>query len=217
MSPQIPTPPQPLDSSAPQSAAGAAAAVNSPAGDTCARQAASSHLQPIDVLKRDSAGTPTSDTGSDAGVSSSREQKFKNRCFKCKTKETKKESLRPPAVSGVLIRNISFVCTRSARRKRKPFKQTRPTQFLRLRTSTSYLSSPAYRLFLLRSPARRQIPLALQITNKCRCEYIFCNSHKHPDEHSCDFDHKSEGKAILAMNSPKLDDNRGGRSFNRLV
>ncbi|CAI2162531.1 20553_t:CDS:10 [Funneliformis geosporum] len=71
---------------------------------------------------------------------------------------------------------------------------------------------------------RAKIPLAKQTINKCRCgdyyfdfEYVFCDSHKVPDKHDCDFDFAKMGKDILAKNNPKLNDvHKGGRSFNRI-
>ncbi|KAL0091021.1 hypothetical protein F4703DRAFT_1903535 [Phycomyces blakesleeanus] len=64
---------------------------------------------------------------------------------------------------------------------------------------------------------RLKIPLAKQLSNKCRCEYVFCDSHRFPDKHNCEFDHASMDKGILAKNNPKLNDRpRGGRSFQRL-
>ncbi|KAI8344575.1 hypothetical protein BC941DRAFT_409005 [Chlamydoabsidia padenii] len=64
---------------------------------------------------------------------------------------------------------------------------------------------------------RTKIPLTKQLTNKCRCEYVFCDSHRYPDKHECLFDHATMDKDILAKNNPKLNDRpRGGRSFQRL-
>jgi len=64
---------------------------------------------------------------------------------------------------------------------------------------------------------RAKIPLAKQTINKCRCEYVFCDTHKVPDKHDCDFDFAKMGKDILAKNNPKLNDvHKGGRSFNRI-
>ncbi|KAI9268896.1 hypothetical protein BDA99DRAFT_546175 [Phascolomyces articulosus] len=64
---------------------------------------------------------------------------------------------------------------------------------------------------------RSKIPLAKQLSNKCRCEYVFCDSHRYPDKHDCDFDHASMDKDILAKKNPKLNERpRGGRSFQRL-
>ncbi|KAI8341190.1 hypothetical protein BC941DRAFT_416074 [Chlamydoabsidia padenii] len=64
---------------------------------------------------------------------------------------------------------------------------------------------------------RTKIPLTKQLTNKCRCDYVFCDSHRYPDKHECLFDHVSMDKDILAKNNPKLNDRpRGGRSFQRL-
>ncbi|CDH57816.1 hypothetical protein RO3G_11656 [Lichtheimia corymbifera JMRC:FSU:9682] len=64
---------------------------------------------------------------------------------------------------------------------------------------------------------RAKIPLAKQVSNKCRCDYVFCDSHRYPDKHDCDFDHASMDKDILAKKNPKLNERpRGGRSFQRL-
>ncbi|RHZ80371.1 hypothetical protein Glove_137g38 [Diversispora epigaea] len=64
---------------------------------------------------------------------------------------------------------------------------------------------------------RARIPLAKQTINKCRCEYVFCDAHKVPEKHECDFDFAKMGKDILAKNNPKLNDvPKGGRSFNRI-
>ncbi|KAI8641682.1 hypothetical protein BD408DRAFT_444116 [Parasitella parasitica] len=64
---------------------------------------------------------------------------------------------------------------------------------------------------------RLKIPLAKQLTNKCRCEYVFCDTHRFPDKHECNFDHAKNDKDILAKNNPKLNDKpRGGNSFNRI-
>lgn len=64
---------------------------------------------------------------------------------------------------------------------------------------------------------RLKIPLAKQLTNKCRCEYVFCDNHRYPDKHDCHFDHAQNDKDILARNNPKLNEKpRGGNSFNRI-
>jgi hypothetical protein len=64
---------------------------------------------------------------------------------------------------------------------------------------------------------RKQITIAKQITNKCRCEYIYCDNHRNPDQHDCDFDHLQMQKDLLAKRVPKLMDRKsGGRSFTRI-
>ncbi|CAG8540674.1 3208_t:CDS:2 [Ambispora leptoticha] len=64
---------------------------------------------------------------------------------------------------------------------------------------------------------RAKIPLAKQTINKCRCEYVYCDIHKIPDKHDCDFDFAKMGKDILTKNNPKLNEvHKGGRSFNRI-
>ncbi|KAG0053954.1 Rab5 GDP/GTP exchange factor [Gryganskiella cystojenkinii] len=64
---------------------------------------------------------------------------------------------------------------------------------------------------------RAKIPLAKQAINKCRCEYVFCDTHKATSKHDCDFDFAKMGKEQLTKANPKLNDKpRGGRSFTRL-
>ncbi|KAG0003709.1 Rab5 GDP/GTP exchange factor [Entomortierella chlamydospora] len=64
---------------------------------------------------------------------------------------------------------------------------------------------------------RAKIPLAKQAINKCRCEYVFCDTHKALEKHDCDFDFAKMGKELLTKANPKLNDKpRGGRSFTRL-
>jgi len=64
---------------------------------------------------------------------------------------------------------------------------------------------------------RAKIPLAKQAINKCRCDYVFCDTHKATTKHDCDFDFAKMGKEQLTKANPKLNDKpRGGRSFTRL-
>ncbi|KAI8388683.1 uncharacterized protein BYT42DRAFT_560884 [Radiomyces spectabilis] len=64
---------------------------------------------------------------------------------------------------------------------------------------------------------RVKIPLAKQAANKCRCEYIFCDSHRYPDRHDCEIDYAKLDRDILAKNNPKLHQRpKGGRSFQRI-
>ncbi|KAK3838608.1 MAG: hypothetical protein JOS17DRAFT_679268 [Linnemannia elongata] len=64
---------------------------------------------------------------------------------------------------------------------------------------------------------RAKIPLAKQAINKCRCEFVFCDSHKDTSKHDCDFDFAKMGKEMLTKNNPRLNDKpRGGRSFTRI-
>ncbi|ORX99521.1 hypothetical protein K493DRAFT_323877 [Basidiobolus meristosporus CBS 931.73] len=64
---------------------------------------------------------------------------------------------------------------------------------------------------------KAKIPLAKQTINKCRCDYVYCDSHRYPDKHECDFDFASQDRNILAKNNPKLNERHtGGRSFTRL-
>lgn len=36
---------------------------------------------------------------------------------------------------------------------------------------------------------------------KCKCEYIFCGTHRHFSDHNCDFDYKSYDRQKLVKNS----------------
>lgn len=46
-----------------------------------------------------------------------------------------------------------------------------------------------------------KIKLVELITNKCKCGYIFCNSHKHPESHYCQFDYKAAAAAEIMKNA----------------
>ena len=37
---------------------------------------------------------------------------------------------------------------------------------------------------------------------KCRCDYVFCGTHRLPEEHHCDFDYKTTGREQLSKNNP---------------
>lgn len=37
---------------------------------------------------------------------------------------------------------------------------------------------------------------------KCRCEYVFCSTHRYSDKHECNFDYKSMNKAALEKANP---------------
>ncbi|KAK9768622.1 hypothetical protein K7432_000607 [Basidiobolus ranarum] len=64
---------------------------------------------------------------------------------------------------------------------------------------------------------KAKIPLAKQTINKCRCDYVYCDSHRYADKHDCDFDFVGQDRTILAKNNPKLNERHtGGRSFTRL-
>ncbi len=36
----------------------------------------------------------------------------------------------------------------------------------------------------------------------CKCKIKFCSTHKHPEEHYCDFNHKKKAREILKSNNP---------------
>ncbi|KAI8869708.1 hypothetical protein GQ42DRAFT_24949 [Ramicandelaber brevisporus] len=64
---------------------------------------------------------------------------------------------------------------------------------------------------------RGKVPLVKQITNKCKCSFVYCDTHKQPQKHDCTFDYASYGKDILQRLNPKVAENKGGRSFQRLL
>ncbi|WUR02394.1 zinc finger AN1 domain-containing protein [Vairimorpha necatrix] len=45
---------------------------------------------------------------------------------------------------------------------------------------------------------------------KCRCGNNYCNRHRFHDQHDCKFDFKKLATEKLAMNNPKLQNNRIG-------
>ncbi|EFA78520.1 putative zinc finger protein [Heterostelium album PN500] len=47
---------------------------------------------------------------------------------------------------------------------------------------------------------------------KCRCEYVFCSSHRYSDKHECSFDYKTAGKAALAKANPVV----SGSKINKI-
>ncbi|ORX68586.1 hypothetical protein DL89DRAFT_207263, partial [Linderina pennispora] len=64
---------------------------------------------------------------------------------------------------------------------------------------------------------RSRVPLVKQTTNKCRCEHIFCDTHRFPDQHACEFDFMSRDRKDLEKRNPKINDHpKGGRSFTRI-
>ncbi|KAG0745274.1 hypothetical protein G6F57_008949 [Rhizopus arrhizus] len=64
---------------------------------------------------------------------------------------------------------------------------------------------------------RKKVPLAKQAANKCRCGFVFCDTHKYPNEHDCEIDYAKMDREILAKNNPKLHERpKGGRSFQRI-
>jgi len=42
-----------------------------------------------------------------------------------------------------------------------------------------------------------------QVTNKCRCGYIFCDAHRYANSHECDFDFHERAQAQISKENPK--------------
>ena len=43
---------------------------------------------------------------------------------------------------------------------------------------------------------------------KCKCNKIYCTSHRYPETHACIYDYKSEGSKILEKNLIKVNGNK---------
>lgn len=41
-------------------------------------------------------------------------------------------------------------------------------------------------------------------TFKCRCNIYYCNLHKYPEDHNCNYDYKTEYQKELIKNNKKL-------------
>ncbi|ORZ13042.1 hypothetical protein BCR42DRAFT_439477 [Absidia repens] len=50
----------------------------------------------------------------------------------------------------------------------------------------------------LASTPKVKVSLAKQTINKCRCDYVFCDSHRFPDRHDCGVDYRKIGRELLA-------------------
>ncbi|KAL4436416.1 hypothetical protein ABPG74_002982 [Tetrahymena malaccensis] len=37
---------------------------------------------------------------------------------------------------------------------------------------------------------------------KCKCDFTFCNKHRMPEDHQCEYDHAQFGKDLLKQNNP---------------
>lgn len=62
---------------------------------------------------------------------------------------------------------------------------------------------------------RAKLELVQQEVGKCKCGYVFCVTHRLPEQHPCIYNHKESGRqeAIGKMVQPKK---HLGRSFHRL-
>eukprot|EP00054_Salpingoeca_dolichothecata_P003034 m.25009 g.25009 ORF g.25009 m.25009 type:complete len:167 (+) comp13493_c0_seq1:195-695(+) len=54
-----------------------------------------------------------------------------------------------------------------------------------------------------------------QMTNKCRCDLMFCDAHRDASKHSCTFNYKDLGRKEAGDKNPKLDESKG-RGIHRL-
>jgi hypothetical protein len=40
---------------------------------------------------------------------------------------------------------------------------------------------------------------------KCKCQHFYCTRHRHPEEHRCDFDYKTEGIRKISEENPLIE------------
>ncbi|KAJ1946566.1 hypothetical protein FBU59_001996 [Linderina macrospora] len=95
-----------------------------------------------------------------------------------------------------------------------------PSPLVALSPSASGASTPTKRAQANKGrcfKCRSRVPLVKQTTNKCRCEHVFCDTHRFPDQHCCEFDFMSRDRKDLEKRNPKINDHpKGGRSFTRI-
>ncbi|KAJ1780317.1 hypothetical protein LPJ54_000226 [Coemansia sp. RSA 1824] len=81
-------------------------------------------------------------------------------------------------------------------------------------------STPTKRVFNKKSrcaECKSRVPLAKQAINQCRCSYFFCDKHRYPEQHECEFDFMTCDRLNLEKNNPKLNSRpKGGLSFTRI-
>ncbi|KAJ2206398.1 hypothetical protein IW143_005117, partial [Coemansia sp. RSA 520] len=68
-------------------------------------------------------------------------------------------------------------------------------------------STPTKRVFNKKSrcaECKSRVPLAKQAINQCRCSYFFCDKHRYPEQHECEFDFMTCDRLNLEKNNPKL-------------
>ncbi|GAA5811022.1 hypothetical protein MFLAVUS_004451 [Mucor flavus] len=150
---------------------------------------------------------------------------FNNMCSRCyKTKSLSSSS--PSAAVNSPISKDDTTIIPAIEKSRKHLRSPSPESSRTNSAPASSIGSPAHiatdekpvqtnkgRCF----KCRLKVPLAKQAANKCRCGYVFCDTHRYPDRHDCDIDYAKMDREILAKNNPKLHERpRGGRSFQRI-
>ena len=51
----------------------------------------------------------------------------------------------------------------------------------------------------------KKLSLSQISIGKCKCENVFCSSHRNPEDHNCTYDFKMEGKKRLEIDNPKVE------------
>lgn len=51
---------------------------------------------------------------------------------------------------------------------------------------------------------RIKLQLVETVTGKCQCSGLYCNKHRLPELHDCQFDHKSQGRVKLRQQNQKV-------------
>ncbi|KAG2229668.1 hypothetical protein INT48_008900 [Thamnidium elegans] len=174
---------------------------------------------------------------------------FNNMCSRCYKTNSSSSSSSSAVVKSPISKDDTTIIP-AIEKSRKHLRSPSPEDSRTNSAPASSIGSPAHitndekpvqtnkgRCFKCRS----KVPLAKQAANKCRCGYVFCDTHRYPDRHDCDIDYAKmdRGKKkkkkkiyiyicctalfifiiieILAKNNPKLHERpRGGRSFQRI-
>ncbi|CAO3699155.1 unnamed protein product [Rhizopus stolonifer] len=135
---------------------------------------------------------------------------FDDMCSKCFKEKNPQESKKRKHVRTPTPEPIPFEHVNS---KQTPAQENKPTTPAQENKSTAPAQENKGKCF----DCRKKVPLAKQATNKCRCGFVFCDTHKYPDRHDCKIDFAKRDKEILAKNNPKLHERpKGGRSFQRI-
>jgi len=120
---------------------------------------------------------------------------------KLETPITKPGSDATPAIAsntGLLIgtgyseeeEEVKEICKMQDKEGEKP-KETETTRPIQKNLGRCFLSG-----------CKGKIGMVKQIMNKCKCGYIYCDSHRLAESHNCDFDHMNFVKSKIATNNP---------------
>ncbi|XP_031551044.1 AN1-type zinc finger protein 3 homolog [Actinia tenebrosa] len=63
---------------------------------------------------------------------------------------------------------------------------------------------------------KAKLELAQRELGLCKCGYVFCQLHRLPEQHECEFDHKESGRKEAREKMVTLGPRKVGRSFQRI-